>query len=75
MIEACDLLLEIDRLEEVKEFVDNHNVRRVYDYLLATSSFSTDTDDYLKTLRTAYDISIQTKEYPYALRAALKLDN
>lgn len=75
LIEACDLLFEIDKLELVKDFVDSHNIRRIYDYLLSTSSFSTDTDEYIQTLKTAYNISMQVKEYPYALRAALKLDN
>lgn len=75
MIEACDLLSEIDKLELVKGFVDNHNIRRVYDYLLACGSFSTDTDEYVSTLKIAYEVSMQTKEYPYALRAALKLDD
>lgn len=75
IIEACDLLFEIDHLDKVKEFADTHNIKRIYDYLLACSSFSTDTDEYLCTLRTAYEISLQTFEYPFALRAAIKLDD
>lgn len=60
IIEACDLLFEIDHLGQVKNFADSHNVKRIYDYLLACASFCTDTDEYLSTLRTAYEISLQT---------------
>lgn len=75
VIEACDLLMEVDRLDLVSSFVEENNIRRVYDYLVSCSPFSTDTDEYLTVLKTAYEISLKQKEYPFALRVALKLDN
>ena len=53
-IEAVDLLLEIDQLEMVVEYVEKDNLRRIYDYLLASTPFSADQDEYVSTLNTAY---------------------
>lgn len=75
VIEACDLLMEVDRLDLINSFVDDHNVRRVYDYLVACAPFATDTDEYISFLKTAFEISMGQKEYPFALRIALRLDD
>lgn len=75
VIEACDLLMEVDRLDMIGSFVDEHNIRRVYDYLIACSPFATDTDEYIGILKTAFEVALGQKEYPFALRIALKLDD
>ena len=75
VIEACDLLMEIDQLANIKNFVDERNVKRVYDYLVASSPFSTDTDEYINILQTAFDITMDQNKFSLAMRVALKLDD
>lgn len=75
VIDACDLLMEIEQLPLLDDLVDSHNVRRIYDYLIASSPHASDNDEYLKILKTAHRVALKTKEYPYALRVALKLDD
>ena len=74
-IEAVDLLLEIDQLEMALEYVDKDNIRRIYDYLLASTPFAADQDEYVNTLRMAFKFCMRVDEYFLALRAAMKLDD
>lgn len=59
----------------MKEIVDEHTIRRIYDYLISNAPFASDTEEYINILKTAYNIAIDCKEYPYAMRVALKLDD
>lgn len=74
ILDGIDLATEIDRLDVLTQYTTKDNITRIYDYLIAGAPFSTDTDEYTKTLEIAYQISLNVGEYPYALRAALKLD-
>lgn len=73
-IDAVDLLLEIDNLGMIEEFIDKDNIRKIYDYLLASSPFSADQEEYREILRKAYHFSLKVDEHFLALRAAFKLD-
>jgi len=72
---AIDLLLEVDALESVEQFVNEHNYSRVTMYLLSSSQYSADQDELVKTIVTCYNIAMNLKQYSDALRFALKLDD
>ena len=40
--DACDLLMEVDRLEHIQGFVNEHNYQRVILYLNSCSAYSVD---------------------------------
>ena len=74
-IDAIDLLLEIDQLPMAADYIDKDNIKKIYDYLLASTPFAADQEEYIGTLRTAYDFCMQVGESFLALRAAMKLDD
>jgi len=74
-IDAIDLLLEIDQLPMARDYIDKDNIRKIYDYLLASTPFSADAEEYVNVLRTAYDFCMKVGEHFLALRAAMKLDD
>lgn len=73
--EACDLLLEVDRLNLLQQYVSEDNVDRVCLYLLGFSSYVADNEELEKVLMVAYDAYVKCGRLPEALRVALKLDN
>ena len=74
-IDAMDLLLEVDQLEMVSEYVDKDNIKKIYDYMLASTPFAADADEYENILRMAYKLCIKVSEPFLAMRAAMKLDD
>jgi len=73
--DAIDLLLIVDKLEDVKTFTTTANFSKVHMYLSAVCGYSTDQDELTKILTILYDISLKMEEYTIALRLAIKLDD
>ena len=73
--DAIDLLLEVDRLEDLIYFINKNNFKRVFIYLTSSSLYSADPDEMIKTLKTTFDISLKQEEFSNALTLALKLDD
>lgn len=73
--DAMDLLLEIDQLELALEYIDKDNIKRIYDYLLASTPFAADQDEYVATLTIAFKFCMKVQDYFLAMRAAMKLDS
>ena len=73
--EAIDLLLEVDKLDSIMEFVNQNNYKRICQYLLSYSNFSADTDEMRSTLEITYSVYSKYKEHTNALRVAIKINN
>lgn len=72
--EACDLLLEVDRLDWIQEYISEDNCDRVCLYLLSFANYVADNEELIKVLKVSYDIYKKFMRLPDALRVALKLD-
>ena len=57
--DAIDLLLIVDKLEDVKSYVNDQNFSKVYMYLSAVCGYSSDQDELIKILTILYDISLK----------------
>jgi 26S proteasome regulatory subunit N1 len=73
--EAVDLLLEVEKLENLVEYCSSVNSRRICQYLLASSNYAADTDEMKQILTITYEIYSKSKEYANAMRVAIKLNN
>lgn len=73
--DAIDLLLIVDKLEDIKKYVTGNNFNKVNLYLSSSSNYSADNEEFIKTLTILYDISLALEEYTNALRVAIKLDD
>ena len=73
--DAIDLLLIVDKLEDIKAFVNSSNFSKVHMYLAAVCGYSTDQEEFVKTLTILYEIAVANSEYTIALRIAIKLDD
>lgn len=56
--DAIDLLLIVDKLEDIKPFVSFQNFSKVHMYLAAVCGYSTDQDQFVKTLSILYEIAL-----------------
>lgn len=68
--EACDLLLEVDKLDKITQFVDENNYSRVCLYLLGFSDYFPQD---AQVLRTTVGLYQKVKDYPNALRVAIRI--
>ena len=73
--DAIDLLLIVDKLEDIKQYVTVSNFSKIHMYLAAVCGYSTDQDELVKILNILYEISLSLSEYTIALRLAIKLDD
>lgn len=73
--DAIDLLLNVDKLEDIKTYVNHSNFSKVHMYLASMCGYCTDQDELEKILTILYDISLSLSEYTVALRFAIKLDD
>lgn len=73
--DAIDLLLEVDRLEDLIQYTNKDNFQRVFIYLTSSSLYSADPDEMIKTLKTTYQICLIQQQYANALTLAMKLDD
>lgn len=72
--EACDLLMEIEKLNFLDRYVDQSAHQRVCLYLTSCVTFVSDPEN-RTLLRTAYQLYAKFKQYPQALRAAMQLND
>lgn len=72
--EAVDLLLEIEQIEKLPQYVDKDTYKRVCNYMEACVPLLAPPDD-LAFVNTAYAIYLSNNQLPQALRLAIKLDD
>lgn len=73
--EAVDLLLEVERLQDLAKFTSANNFDRVCIYLLSCAPYAADTDEMSQTYRTVVEIYRKHKKFPEALRVAQKVND
>ncbi len=67
--------MEVDRIEEIIQFVDEDNIQRITLYLTRCSLYCADQYEIKKYLETAYHIYMKMKKFVSAMRIAIKLNN
>jgi len=67
--------MEIDKIERLQEFVSKDNYKKVYDYLVSSSHYAADTEEWTKFLNVAYNTCETYGDKANALRVAIKLDD
>lgn len=72
--EAVDLLLEIEQLDRLKPFIDSENYQRVGLYLTQCANYLPEPDD-TTILKLALFLYLEMKNYPQALRIAMRLND
>ena len=72
--DACDLLMEIERLDLLHQYVDESAYPRVCLYLTSCVPYVPDPEN-TTLLTTALDLFRKFKQYPQALRLAMQLNN
>jgi 26S proteasome regulatory subunit N1 len=72
--DACDLLLELELLEKLPEFVDKDTFQRVCLYILGCAPYVTPPDDIL-IYKTAHKIYKHFGQHPAAIQVALRLND
>ena len=73
--EAVDLLLEVERLENILEFCNATNYKRVCQYLCASANYAADTEELKKILTITFEIYSKSNNFANAMRVAIKLNN
>lgn len=73
--EAIDFLIELDAIELLTKYTNNHNYERSCSYLLACAPYSADYEESQKGYNTAYQIYKKEKKYCEAIRVALKMND
>ena len=54
--DAIDLLIEVDAIDEIQNYINENNYKKICLYLLAISNYSADTEEYRITLELVYII-------------------
>lgn len=72
--DACDLLMEIERLDLLQQYVDESAYPRVCLYLTSCVPYVPDPEN-TTLLTTALDLFRKFNQYPQALRLAMQLNN
>jgi 26S proteasome regulatory subunit N1 len=72
---AVDLLMEMDQIDQLKNYASKDNYKKVYDYLVASSHYSADHGDFTKILEVAYDVAVKFDDFSNGLRVSIKLDD
>lgn len=73
-VDAIDLLCEVDLIKKITDLCDESTLLRVCMYLQGLANFAATHADKLTLLKVCYDLYMKFKEYPNALRIALKLN-
>lgn len=58
-ISAVDLLLDIERLDKIKNHIKIDNYRRIYDYLVSSVDYASDTFEFEAILECLLGLSLQ----------------
>jgi len=72
--EACDLLLEVEQIDLILDFVSEENYRRVTLYFFSASAYLPNPDN-VKALDICYQIFMKLKKAVDSLQVAIKLDS
>jgi len=72
--EACDLLMEVEQLDLLHQYVDEDAYNRVCLYLVSCVPFVPEPEN-TNLLKTAFKIFRKFNQYPQALRLALQLND
>ncbi|CAF0824385.1 unnamed protein product [Didymodactylos carnosus] len=72
--DACDLLMEIEHLDLIENFIDKDTYARVCLYLTSCVPYVPEPDD-TQMLRTACRLYRRYDQYPLALRCAIQLND
>ena len=72
--EACDLLLELERIPDILLHTDEANCERICLYLINIANYSPEPED-VQILNVVLDIYKKFKRFTDAIVIALKLDN
>jgi 26S proteasome regulatory subunit N1 len=72
--EACDLLMEVEQLEQLQQYVDESAYNRVCLYLVSCVPYVPDPEN-TNLLTTALNIFKKFKQFPQAMRLALQLND
>ncbi|XP_015113521.1 26S proteasome non-ATPase regulatory subunit 2 [Diachasma alloeum] len=72
--EACDLLMEIERLDLLEQYVDESAYQRVCLYLTSCVPYVADPEN-STLLRAAWKLYRKFRQYPQALRLAMQLND
>ncbi|VDM54686.1 unnamed protein product [Angiostrongylus costaricensis] len=72
-VDACDLLIEIERLDLLKEYMVDVDHQRVCPYLLSCAPLTPDPDNII-LIRTAKDIYLKYQRYLEAVRCTIMLN-
>ena len=67
--EAVDLLLEVEKLETIMDFVNQNNYKRICLYLMTSSNYAADSDEMKCILEIAFNIHylisvLEKHDYP-----------
>lgn len=74
--DAIDLLIEVEKLNGMLEYVNENNYKKICLYLLANANYAADTEEYRAILELVYSIYFNKfHEYVNALRVAIKIGN
>ena len=74
--DAIDLLIEVESLDDIKNYINENNYKKICLYLLSIANYSADTDEYRSILELVYDIYFNKfKQYIDAMRVAIKTGN
>jgi len=72
--EACDLLMEVERLDLLEEYVDKNSFGRVCLYLTSCVAYVPDPEN-TNLLKTALFIFRKFEQFPHGIRLALQLND
>lgn len=72
--DAVDLLLEVEKLDWLAQYVDDKNYMRTCLYLVSCCAYLAEPDD-TAVLRTAFDLYTKCKKYVDAMRIALRMND
>jgi len=72
--EACDLLMEVEQLDLLQQYVDDSAYNRVCLYLVSCVPFVPDPEN-TNLLKTAFQIFRKFGQFPQAMRLALQLND
>ena len=74
--DAIDLLIEVESIDEIKNYINENNYKKICLYLLSIANYYADTDEYRSTLELVYNIYFQNfHQYIDAMRVAIKIGN
>merc|ERR1719313_2035052 len=73
--DAIDLLCEVDKIQKITGLCDENTYSRVCLYLQGVANFAATYADKVTFLKCCFTLNMQFKEYPNALRIALKLND